>query len=205
MRKLALGTVVIITAVVTALLTSLFWIAAYNLGGQGSSSSAEVVVREDEPGLVVGPSGLAVPVAGVRADQLTDTYSQARAGGARVHDAIDIIAPRGHAGASRRRTERSKSCFFSRGGGGITAYVRSPDRPLDLLLRPSQRLCAGPRAKARASAAAIRSAPSAAPATPIPPGRTSISRSTAWARTIAGVRAARSIPTRSLPERAAAR
>src|SRR5690242_7222026 len=50
-----------------------------------------VVIR----GATVGPSGLAIPVAGVRADQLVDTFTQARAGGARVHDAIDIMAPEG--------------------------------------------------------------------------------------------------------------
>jgi murein DD-endopeptidase MepM/ murein hydrolase activator NlpD len=37
---------------------------------------------------------LIIPVAGVRADQLVDTFSEARSEG-RVHDAIDIPAPRG--------------------------------------------------------------------------------------------------------------
>ena len=40
------------------------------------------------------PSGLLLPVEGVQASQLTDTYSQAR-GESRVHDAIDIMAPAG--------------------------------------------------------------------------------------------------------------
>ena len=36
-----------------------------------------------------------IPVAGVRPDQLTDTWGQTRAEGAREHHAIDIMAPRG--------------------------------------------------------------------------------------------------------------
>ena len=37
-------------------------------------------------GVVVGPAGLAIPVAGVKPGQLVDTYTQARAGGARPAD-----------------------------------------------------------------------------------------------------------------------
>lgn len=39
-------------------------------------------------------SGLIIPVEGISAEQLRDTYKDARSGG-RVHDAIDIHAPRG--------------------------------------------------------------------------------------------------------------
>jgi murein DD-endopeptidase MepM/ murein hydrolase activator NlpD len=68
-----------------------------------------------------------IPVAGIRPEQLTDTYSQARAGGARIHDAIDIMAPRGTPVVAAAEGTVEK-LFFSNGGGGITAYVRSPDR-----------------------------------------------------------------------------
>jgi murein DD-endopeptidase MepM/ murein hydrolase activator NlpD len=76
---------------------------------------------------VVAPSGLMIPVAGVRPGQLLDTFSQARAGGARVHDAIDIMAPRGTPVVAAAGGVVEK-LYFSRGGGGITVYVRSPDR-----------------------------------------------------------------------------
>src|SRR5215212_1746236 len=44
---------------------------------------------EPEPANFVGQVNLIVPVAGVRPDQLLDTYDDARSEG-RVHDAIDI-------------------------------------------------------------------------------------------------------------------
>ena len=77
--------------------------------------------------LSISPAGLAIPVDGVRTGELTDTYTQSRAGGSRVHNAIDIMAPRGRpvVAAAPGMVEK---LFYSKGGGGITAYVRSPDR-----------------------------------------------------------------------------
>jgi murein DD-endopeptidase MepM/ murein hydrolase activator NlpD len=73
------------------------------------------------------PEGqLLIPVAGVRAARLADTFAQARGLG-RPHDAIDIMAPRGTAVIAAADGTVEK-LFFSNGGGGITAYIRSPDR-----------------------------------------------------------------------------
>ena len=124
--------------VVIAILVSAFSIFAYNIGfsaGQGEVTVAgekqTVDPRGGPPvtvaeGVVVGPTGLAVPVAGVKPEQLVDTYTQARAGGARSHDAIDIMAPLGTPviAAAPGKVEK---LFLSQGGGGITAYVRSDD------------------------------------------------------------------------------
>jgi peptidoglycan LD-endopeptidase LytH len=134
MGKLALWAVVAITAVVTAVLTSLFWIAAYSVAlpaaPEAASSTPEAestqIAQAGRPSLIVGPSGLAIPVAGVRADQLLDTYTPARAGG-RPHDAIDIMAPAGTPVVAAAEGTIEK-LYFSEGGGGITAYVRSPDQ-----------------------------------------------------------------------------
>ena len=131
MRGLALGTVVIITAVVTALITSAFWLIAFNVGG-GSSAPTENVITETtdpwpRPHLVLAPSGLAAPAAGIRVEDLVDSYTQARGGGARVHDAIDIMAAEGTPVLAAAEGIVEK-LYFSRGGGGITVYVRSPDR-----------------------------------------------------------------------------
>lgn len=66
------------------------------------------------------PAGLMVPVLGVRPDQLTNTYDQARGGGTRKHEALDIMAPRGtEVVAAANGTIRK--LFLSR-AGGITIY-----------------------------------------------------------------------------------
>lgn len=74
---------------------------------------------------ILAARALTIPVQGVRADQLSDTYTDARAGGARRHDAIDIMAP---AGTPVLAVEdgRIAKLFFSQGGGGITIYQFDP-------------------------------------------------------------------------------
>ncbi len=129
------------TAVVTAVLVSAFWIFYFGITGSSSPSenkvtgSGEKVVVDTNAqppvtiaeGVIVGPAGLAVPVAGVKPGQLVDTYTQARAGGARLHDAIDIMAPDGKPVVAAADGIVEK-LFDSGGGGGITVYVRSPDQ-----------------------------------------------------------------------------
>jgi murein DD-endopeptidase MepM/ murein hydrolase activator NlpD len=67
---------------------------------------------------------LLIPVAGVRPGELRDTFSQARSEG-RVHDAIDIPAPRGTpvlAAADGRIVK-----LFESERGGTTIYQLDPD------------------------------------------------------------------------------
>jgi peptidoglycan LD-endopeptidase LytH len=128
---------IVSTALVTAILTSVVWIIVSNIlsAPDDPLSPAGNIVQVDPPGmapveiaegLVVGPAGLAIPVAGVEADELVDTFTQARAGGARRHDAIDIMAPEGTpvVASAPGTVER---LFYSPGGGGITIYIRSDD------------------------------------------------------------------------------
>src|SRR5262245_48268583 len=63
-------------------------------GGTDTGSPKPPPAAASNPPPLISPAGLIIPVAGVRADQLLDTFSAARGEG-RVHDAIDIIAPRG--------------------------------------------------------------------------------------------------------------
>lgn len=69
---------------------------------------------------------LMIPVAGVAAGQLVDTWGQSRAGGARSHEAIDIMAPGNTPVVAAARGTIEK--LFHSDAGGITLYVRSPDR-----------------------------------------------------------------------------
>lgn len=70
-------------------------------------------------------SGLLIPVEGVRPDQLTDTFNDARGGGARTHEALDIMAPANTPvlAASAGTVEK----LFDSKLGGHTIYIRSPD------------------------------------------------------------------------------
>ena len=127
---------VIGTALLTAVVTSFFWVWFYNFvptrtpavsrtGNVVTVKPAQappVTVAEQ---IVVGPSGLALPVVGIKADQLTDTYDAARGAGRR-HDAIDIMAAEGTPviAASDGKVEK----LFNSVRGGTTIYVRSPDQ-----------------------------------------------------------------------------
>ena len=133
---------IISTVIVTAILVGALWIFVYNIGaaGSGASSTSRRIEGEGDEaaiaspaggrsievaqGLVVGPAGLAIPVAGIKANQLTDTFTQARAGGRR-HDAIDIMAAEGTPVVVAAPGTVEK--LFNSALGGITAYVRSED------------------------------------------------------------------------------
>ena len=128
---------VVATVIVTAILVSAFWIFFMGITsdpkGQVASSGdiATIDPKRGPPvavaeGVEVGPAGLAIPVVGVKKGELIDTYTQARAGGARRHDAIDIMAPVGRPVIASAPGTVEK-LFFSEGGGGTSAYVRSPD------------------------------------------------------------------------------
>src|SRR5262249_676138 len=73
------------------------------------------------PTPLVSPAGLIIPVAGVRADQLIDTFSAARSEG-RVHDAIDIPPTPVLAVANGKIIK-----LFQSVPGGTTIYQLSSD------------------------------------------------------------------------------
>ena len=67
---------------------------------------------------------LVIPVLGTTAPQLSDTFTQARAGGV-PHDALDIMAPRGTP-VLAVEDGRVAKLFLSK-AGGITLYQFDPD------------------------------------------------------------------------------
>ena len=127
---------VIGTALLTAFVTSMFWIWFYNFvpapRPEVARSGPVVTVKPDNaPPVAVAeqvqvlPSGLALPVVGIKPDQLTDTYDAARGAGRR-HDAIDIMADEGTPVIAAADGTIEK--LFNSVRGGITIYERSPDQ-----------------------------------------------------------------------------
>jgi len=78
---------------------------------------------------VTPPAGsgnqLIIPVLNIRPDDLTDTYSDSRAGGSRLHEAIDIMAPTGTTVLSATPGQIEK--LYQSTAGGNTIYIRSKD------------------------------------------------------------------------------
>jgi murein DD-endopeptidase MepM/ murein hydrolase activator NlpD len=71
------------------------------------------------------PVALIVPVEGVAARQLSDTWGQSRGGGQREHHAIDIMASRGTPVLAAASGTVEK--IFESVNGGHTIYVRTRD------------------------------------------------------------------------------
>lgn len=101
--------------------------SAETLDEAPTPAEIDSVLRSARPAFTTATDrggGLLLPVDGIAATQLVDTFTAARSGG-RSHGAIDIMAPRGSrvlavADGVVERLHRSRL-------GGITAYVRSAD------------------------------------------------------------------------------
>lgn len=151
----------ILTIVVTATLTSAFWIV---MGGSLLDNAQSASQRDDTrpADAVPSPSAslpleaggetpvsdearasqsldtqsakqvdnaqsdqLMIPVLNIRPSDLTDTFTDARGGGTRLHEALDIMAPRGTTVVAAAPGEVEK--LFHSDAGGNTIYVRSND------------------------------------------------------------------------------
>src|SRR4051812_28454096 len=138
-------TKIIATAFLTAVATSFFWIWFYGtvpLGRPEVERSGSVVTVKPEQAppvqvsqqVQVGPSGLAIPVVGIKAAQLSDTYDQARGQGRR-HDAIDIMAAEGTPVIAAADGAVEK--LFNSVRGGPPHYRRPPGQKGGFFLPPS--------------------------------------------------------------------
>lgn len=92
------------------------------------------------PPSYVGRLNLIIPVAGLRPEQLLDTFTDARSEG-RTHDAIDIPAPAGTPVLAATDGEVVK--LFQSERGGTTIYQLTTDRKLVLYYAHLQRYADG--------------------------------------------------------------
>ena len=127
----------LLTIVVTATLTSAVWIVIgstyVDRAAVSSVEPARPAAVQTEPAVdpdsdpEPDPAGpLLVPVAGVAAAQLADTFDVVRGGGGRRHEALDIMAPAGTPVVAAAAGTVEK--LFRSDEGGNTVYVRSADR-----------------------------------------------------------------------------
>lgn len=77
------------------------------------------------PVVANGP-GLIVPVYGVPRSALRGNWGEARGGGTRAHQGLDIMAS-ANTPVIAAADGRVEKLFYSNGGGGITLYQRSSD------------------------------------------------------------------------------
>ena len=127
----------LLTIAVTATLTSAGWIVLGStyLGPDRQAAAPAALAKArpspspsasnaSVPDQTSGP--MAIPVAGVAAAQLTDTFGDRRGGGTRPHEALDIMAPEGTLVITAAPGKVEK--LFLSDDGGNTVYVRSSDR-----------------------------------------------------------------------------
>jgi len=94
---------------------------------QPSPVAQPSVTQTTQTAQIAHTGSLIIPVAGIRPDQLTDTFSAARAEG-RTHDAIDIIAPADTPVLAAADGQIQK--LFQSERGGTTIYQLSADQKL---------------------------------------------------------------------------
>jgi len=119
-------------------------------GGTPPADSSAAVSPSPQPtesprdsilsGSFVGTLKLIIPVAGVKPEQLQDTFTDARSEG-RVHDAIDIMAPAGTPVLAASDGEIVR--LFQSERGGTTIYQLSPDKKLVFYYAHLQRYADG--------------------------------------------------------------
>lgn len=116
----------LLTVAVTATLTSAAWIV-YGANLTGAQPTPPATARPKAAGTTQVLNGsLQIPVQGVAAPDLIDSFTDRRDQEQRPHEAIDIPAPAGTPVLAAAAGTVEK--LFQSKAGGLTVYVRSPDR-----------------------------------------------------------------------------
>lgn len=109
-----------ILLLIVAVVGGVWWLA---------KRSGPVVEEARPPATAPAPTppagGLVIPVSGVQAAQLTDTWGDARGDGERNHHAIDIMAAKGTPVVAAAAGTVEK--LFDSTNGGHTIYIRRTD------------------------------------------------------------------------------
>ncbi|MEP9401145.1 M23 family metallopeptidase [Sphingomonas sp. VNH70] len=101
-----------------------------DFGGRPAAPQPAAALPTAAAGAVgAAPGQLLVPVRGVDPAALRGSWGEVRGDGTRGHTGTDIMAPLGTPVVAAADGVVEKR-FFSPGGGGITLYVRAPDRRL---------------------------------------------------------------------------
>lgn len=147
--RVGTGLAVILTAIVTAALTSAVWLLIFNLQEDGAAPAPEPApaapataapIAPPAPETAAAPAAplepaegdvaalvekrLTIPVPGVAPAQLNDMFGDARGGGARAHQALDIMAARGTPVVAVENGRIAK--LFTSDAGGLTIYQFDP-------------------------------------------------------------------------------
>ena len=120
-KRIGWGAAVVLVLLVAAFL-SMVRITVQPASSEQPPLAAPSLVRGAAPADTVA---IIIPVAGVSARQLSDTWGDSRGDGLRVHNAIDIMAPLGTPVLAAASGTVEK--IFESKAGGHTIYVRTPD------------------------------------------------------------------------------
>jgi peptidoglycan LD-endopeptidase LytH len=115
-----------ILLLIVAVVGGVWWLASRSGPvAEPVTATASGSAPAGQPTAAVHPGDLVIPVSGVQAAALTETWGDARGDGTRSHHAIDIMAPRGTPVVAAAAGTVEK--IFESANGGHTVYVRRTD------------------------------------------------------------------------------